>query len=270
MEEIDVARFRQLLARIDRKGLVELAERKLNGDTAWTSHSVPDSHEPSHEADDDRTVQERCEHEVICQLIRREVAEEFATNPLAQVSDIRPTALKLIEKNSIESRIRAFGRRFPNARHEMEYALFTGREEGIKPLTITQRKTVSSLGTIPIFRGGDIGPSFLDDARAAALRGLLDGMESGLFSGFGAIDSKWGANENLVRRVYTHVDAIRTLGEKETLVLKAMAIDSGPDARGANGYAVKAREVLIDRALLTCCREQRKGPSQNKLPEPRS
>lgn len=242
-DDLDVFRMKQLIARIDRRGIVKLADAKLKSFPAVTPHTDV-------VAKDAPSIQDVCWRATISQVVRRIVSAEYRSQNIRTSEQFREEITTLLSEAKVKELLSELARNFPSARYQDEFASFTGRGSELKAadLGIGTRTTSSALGTIPYVAEPTL--EFAKVVRVAALEGFtLSVDETVLESAL--------ADQSVVEP--EHIDTLKQTLKRELLRRKMRGksiADLVDDSRLAEvstenvETARIARAVILERALV--------------------
>jgi hypothetical protein len=291
---LEQARFRQLVATLDRRGLINIAGKKLSGDPAWgyqqkrsatSTTPVPSFvlpftvpmygtgslSVPKPDDQDYVSIQEQCELEVVFLVVSRLSNQRWKDLSESESGVTEDVVIKLLTDSEVEKVVNQLRSRFVNSRHEHEheYARLVDRPIEESDIALTQRRTTSSSGTSPILRPGILSRQFdsrlRSGIRSSQLASLFAIIPKSALSSLTDNSSVFGKYQTLVERELLLERIRRDLRSETDDELLSKGKDIGL-SKDIEIQALCARELLVERALTLGDIEQRRS-ALSKLAE---
>jgi hypothetical protein len=231
-DALRLANLRANFCRIDRRGLVQLAQQQIGGSTEGGIVLSA-------------SMQGRCRDFVAALTLQRLLNEEHE-----QTS--RFVALPLLEALSDESldvAVELLRKQYPSAGEEDQFALLTGREDELVKTELARRNTLAALASIPILGPSTPSPELRNMLRRAILRHRLsDSSERERVSAASAAGGLPGGFSQIIEEELFRAQSIATLENATLAELAVHASGTLPESVKA-GSPELARDVILNLAL---------------------
>lgn len=226
------ADLKTIFCRIDRRGLVQLAQQKINGVNG--NHRVLNA-----------SVHARCQQAVAAGTLRRLlVRNDEQTNRLEALS-----LSEVLSDETIDTVFAILRKQHPSAVEEEQFASLTGRGSELVETEIARRNTLGALASIPVIGGSDPSTEMTTHLRRTILRHRLSNeTERARVSAASAANTLPDAFSELIREELdraTLMSAIENATRNEVAVYALGTVNDSENG----GIPKLARMVIVNWAL---------------------